>query len=144
MGRLVGVSIALSGILLAIASGCGKATNEVQVSGRATVDGVPIPSGAISFVDVGGTAATGGGIIKDGSYSATVLPGEKIVLVLGQKLVGQEPEYEGVPDSPMRDKYEVITPPAYDAAHLSPLKATISGPQDGLDFDLTGKPPTRR
>jgi hypothetical protein len=72
------------------------------------------------------------------------VPGEKIVLVLGQKLVGQEPEYEGVPDSPMRDKYEIITPPAYDAAHLSPLKATISGPQDGLDFDLTGKPPTRR
>lgn len=144
MGRFLGLGVALSGILLAVAGGCGKTSDEVRVTGRATINGEAIPSGAISFVDVGGTAPTGGGVIKDGSYTATVVPGEKVVLVLGQKLVGQEPEYEGAPDSPMRDKYEIITPPEYDAAHLSPLKATISGPQDGLDFELTGKPPAKR
>jgi len=123
---------------LAAASGCGEQRAEITVSGRVTVDGEPIPTGSLTFVDVAGSIPTGGGVIKDGLYTARVQPGEKIVLVLGNKLVGQEPEYQGVPDSPMRDKYEMITPAPYNAAHLSPLKATITGVQEGLDFDLDG------
>ncbi len=37
----------------------------------------------------------------------------------------------------MRDKYEMATPEAYNAAHLTPLKATITESQEGLDFELT-------
>lgn len=125
-------------ILLAT-GGCGEKSDEITVSGKVTVDGEPIPTGTVSFVDVGGSIPTGGGLIKDGLYTARVQPGDKTVLVLGNKLVGQEPEYQGVPDSPMRDKYQMITPEPYNAAHLSPLKATITGPQEGLDFDLDGK-----
>lgn len=122
---------------LVIASGCGKKTNEVEVSGKVTIDGEPIENGMITFVSTDGAIPPGGGAIKDGVYTAKVPPGEKIVMVLGNKLVGQEPEYEDVPDSPMRDKYETVTPEAYNAKHLSPLTASISGPQEGLDFDLS-------
>lgn len=130
-------SIALALLALASSTGCGEKKNEVTVSGKVTIDGESIEMGKISFVAADGATPTGGGVIKDGAYTATVAPGEKTVLVQGNKLIGQEPEYEGVPDSPMRDKYEMITPKAYNAAHLTPLKATITEAQEGLDFDLT-------
>ena len=130
-------SIALTLLTLACSTGCAEKKNEVTVSGKVTIDGEPIEMGKISFIAADGATPTGGGVIKDGAYVATVAPGEKTVLVQGNKLIGQEPEYEGVEDSPMRDKYEMITPKAYNAAHLTPLKASISGPQEDLNFDLT-------
>ncbi len=136
MYRLVKAGMILAILVLTLAGGCGGSNDEITVSGQVTIDGAPIPTGVISFVDTDPSVAAGGGPIKDGQYTATVTPGDKVVTVLGNKLVGQEPEYEDVPDSPMRDKYEMITPPDYNAAHLSPLKATITGPQDDLDFDL--------
>lgn len=130
-------SYILASFLLLSTIGCAEQSDEVEVSGNITIDGEPISQGTISFVAVDGIAATGGGVIKDGVYTARVLPGEKSVMVLGNKLVGTEPLYEGVPDSPTRNKYETVTPPAYNAAHLTPLKATITEPQDDLDFELT-------
>lgn len=76
-----------------------------------------------------------------GVYTARVPRGEKVVLVLGNKLVGEEPLYEEVPASPTRNKYEMITPEAYNAKHLSPLRVNISEPRDNLDFELSGDIP---
>lgn len=138
MNRFVyGLPLVLAALLAL--SGCGESVTEITVSGKVTVDGEPIPTGAINFVDPAGIIPTGGGVIKDGSYTAQVQPGEKVVMVLGNKLIGQEPLYEGVADSPMRDKYEMVTPEAYNAAHLSPLKATISESQEDLNFELDSK-----
>ncbi len=131
---LVFASVAVLG---AIGCGGGESVHEVEVTGSVTVDGEPIDQGAISFVAVDGVARTGGGVIKDGKYLARVAPGEKKVMVLGNKLVGTEPLYKDVPDSPTREKYEMITPPAYNAAHLTPLTATITESQENLDFDLS-------
>lgn len=125
-------------LLLVAAGGCGAdRVGGVPVSGKITIDGQPIPHGSITFVAADGGTPTGGGVIKDGAYTATVPPGKKIVLVVGSKLVGKEPLYQNVPDSPMREKYESVTPPAYNAQQLTPLKADITGPQEGLNFELT-------
>jgi len=124
-------------LLGVVGCGGGEAVHEVEVTGSVTIDGEPIDQGSISFVAVDGVARTGGGIIKDGKYLARVAPGEKKVMVLGNKLVGTEPLYKGVPDSPTRDKYEMITPPAYNAAHQTPLTATITDGPQTIDFDLT-------
>ena len=111
--------------------------HEVEVSGSATIDGEPIPNGSITFLAADGKTPAGGGGIKDGKYTARVPPGEKIVLVQGNKLVGQEREFPDKPDSIMRDVYKMITPPAYNAQSATPLKATIPDePVKGLDFDL--------
>lgn len=125
--------------LLCAGVGCsgGDRVHEVPVSGEVTVDGAPIPKGSITFIAVDGNTPAGGGVIKDGKYSAKVPPGKKIVLVLGNKVVGQTPADSTMPGSPMVDKLEMITPPAYNAQHLTPLKATITDePKDNLDFDL--------
>lgn len=127
------VSIALSG--------CAEKTTEVQVTGAVSINGNPIPNGMISFVDKAGTAPTGGGVIQDGKYTAFIEPGPKTVLVLGNEVAGEEPLYQGVADSPMRPIYRTLTPAKYNAAHLSDLTADITGPQDGLNFELTGNAP---
>ncbi len=135
MNRIVLSGFAL--LVMVALSGCGEKSSNVQITGKISIDGEPIPKGTISFVAADGETPTGGGVIKDGTYTALVPPGEKVVLVLGNKVVGQEPLYEDVADSPMRDSYEKVTPDAYNAAHLTPLKATITESQEGLDFELT-------
>jgi hypothetical protein len=137
MNRFAYSAVVVSLVGLLVSGGCAKKTQEVQVSGKVSIDGEPIGKGTISFVAADGATPTGGGVIKDGDYTATVPPGEKIVMVVGNKLIGQEPEFPDMPDSPMRDKYEMITPEAYNAKELSPLKASITGPQAGLDFELS-------
>ena len=118
-------------------SGCGSKSDFATVSGKVTIDGEPIGSGSIQFISADGATPTGGGTIKDGEYTAQVPPGDKVVLVVGSKVVGQEPLYKEMPDSPMREKLETLTPEAYNAAHLTPLKATITDSQEGLDFTLS-------
>lgn len=130
-------------VLLAalVASGCdpsGK-SSEVKVTGKITLEGQPIPNGSIMFLAADGATPTGGGSIKDGEFVASVPPGEKIVLVTGSKLVGQEPMYPGQADSPMREKFETITPPGYNAQQLSPLKASVAADKATMDFDLKKK-----
>ncbi|XZE45771.1 hypothetical protein SH467x_001024 [Pirellulaceae bacterium SH467] len=127
--------------ILGFISGCGSRNPELTISGHVTINGEPIEGGSITFVAEDGVAATGGGTIQNGKYTAIVMPGRKKVLVLGNKLVGEEPEYQGVPDSPMRQVFKTVTPETYNAAHLTPLTATIDKSEENLDFALTGDPP---
>lgn len=119
--------------------GCGpEKTKEVMVTGSITIDGEPLEEGSIQFVSVEGETPTGGGTIINGTYTAQVSPGAKKVLVLAYEVVGEEPEYEGVADSPMREVRELVTPEAYNAKHLTPLEATITdADMEGVDFELT-------
>lgn len=129
--------------LLSLGCSGGSTKNEVKVTGTVTIDGQPIEIGSVSFVSADGSTPTGGGNIKDGEYVAFVPPGEKKVLVLGNKLIGKEKLYD-TPDSPTRDMYEKVTPPEYNADHLTPLTATITDDQSGLNFELTSKVKARR
>jgi hypothetical protein len=133
--RLGGLAALVLGLAL---TGCGSDGIEtVEVKGNVTLDGQPVPSGTISFVAKDGAVQTGGGVIKDGAYVAQTPPGDKWVMILATKVVGQEQVYAGDPNSPMRDVTEQITSPVYNAAHQTPLVANIDGPKEGLNFELT-------
>lgn len=120
--------------------GCSsKTVKTVKVTGKITIDGNPIEQGSISFIEIDGKTPTGGGSIKDGTYIANVPPGNKKVTVLGTKLVGTEPEFADVKDSPMRNKYESVTPPDYSNVETTPLKAEIIKATNDLHFDLSSK-----
>lgn len=130
---------AAGAMLLFAGFGCAdeELVHEVQVTGNITIDGKPIPKGSISFLAVDRKTPAGGGVIKDGKYIAFVPPGEKIVMVQGNKLVGQEREFADKPDSAMRDVYERITPAGYNAQNVTPLTATIEDePEQQVDFEL--------
>ncbi|PQO35287.1 hypothetical protein C5Y96_09640 [Blastopirellula marina] len=122
---------------LSLVLGCGgPASTAVPISGTVSVEGQPVEGGLITFLSVDDTAPAAGAPIKNGTYSAEVEPGEKKVMVLGTKVVGEEYILKGVPDSGTRQKLETITHPNYNAKHLTPLTATVSGPSEEMNFDL--------
>ena len=134
MKQLSFALFACAGLLLA---GCGgPATTGVPISGTVTVEGTPVERGMITFLDEDDSKPAAGAIIADGKYSTTVEPGEKKVMVLGNKVVGQEYVLKGVPDSGTRDKLETTTHANYNARHLTPLSVSISGPSEDTNFDL--------
>ena len=121
-------------------AGCrAKKLITVTVTGKVTVDGEPIEKGSIMFMAEDGQTATGGGAILNGTYTAEVPPGKKRVLVSGGKVVGTEPLYEGVPDSPTREKLVSVTSTQYNHKETTDLEADITGKTENLDFDLSSK-----
>ena len=125
-------------LILAALVGCGGGDDGLhQISGQVSVEGTPIDQGSITFLSADGGTPSAGGVIREGAYQANVPPGEKIVLVLGSKVVGQTPIMTGVPDSGMRDALETVTHRIYNAKHLTPLRAEVSGDNASLNFELT-------
>lgn len=119
-----------------LAVGCGTSKNEFPVSGKISVGGEPIPNGAIVFYATDGATPVGGGTIKDGTYTASVPPGEKQVTVTGNKITGQAPMDPKMPGSPMVDTREDVVPAIYAQQSTTPLKATINGETKDLNFEL--------
>jgi hypothetical protein len=132
--------IVLFAVLVFTAFGCrGKAVKTVKVAGSITIDGKPIEQGSIKFMATDGITPVGGGSISNGIYVANVLPGKKKVLVMGTKVIGTEVLYKGVPDSPVRDKFEQVTPLIYNSFEKSPLEIDIISETGDLNFDLSSK-----
>lgn len=139
MFRLHNFTLVLGIACLSWVAGCGGGgkSGEVEVRGRVTVDGEPLEQGSVTFLAVDSDGAVGGGVVKDGEYVASVTPGEKIVMVIGSKKIGEKLRLEGVPDSGMEEEFETVTHANYNARHLTPLRASIEGPTEGLNFELT-------
>ncbi len=128
-------------LLVSTLVGCGSGTNELEVTGEVTINGKPLPEGSITFVAPSGDSQTGGGVIKDGKFIAIVAPGKKKVLIVGHEVAGEEPLYQGVPDSPTRKVLKPLTPIIYNSVTTTPLEADIQGKTDALKFELTGDAP---
>ncbi|ADB15746.1 hypothetical protein Psta_1063 [Pirellula staleyi DSM 6068] len=135
--RLGWLSLCFSLALLVTIAGCGDSSGEVIVTGNVTLDGNPIETGSITFLSEAADGPTGGGVIKDGKYEARVLPGKKIVMVIGSKVVGERLRLEGVADSGTVPDLRTITPPIYNTREHSPVRANIEGPASDLNFSLT-------
>ncbi|WDI41049.1 hypothetical protein [Bremerella sp. P1] len=133
---IVQLSIAIS-LSLPILGCSGEQTTAVPISGTVTVEGDPVEKGSITFISVSGNVPSAGAVILDGRYTAKVEPGDKKIMVLGSKVIGQEPEFEDDPNSSMRDVMKTTTHPNYNAKHLTPLATTIDKPTDDLNFVLT-------
>jgi hypothetical protein len=58
--------------LLALFVGCAENAKNAEVTGKVTVDGKPLETGAITFFPVDGMGTTAGGTIEAGEYSVPV------------------------------------------------------------------------
>ncbi len=86
---------ALVGLSLPFLGGCGGGTT--TVSGTVSLDGQPVKSGSIAFVDPEGKRNPAGAVIQDGRFQADVPPGKYRLELTGQKVVGQrtQKDFEG-------------------------------------------------
>src|SRR5262245_46426761 len=103
--------MALIGLLLT-GFGCGSVSEGI-VQGPVTLDGVPVATGAVTFVPMDGETATAGAMIKDGKFTATVPVGRKKVVLSAPKVVGQKKLYPTA-DSPVMDVTEEKLPARYN------------------------------
>ncbi len=117
----------------ALAAGCSRGVDGVEVRGRVTRGDKPVASGSIVFEPLEGRSRTAGGVITAGEYAlvgrSRVPAGEHRVHVLAIEATGRKVE-SGPPDPPgtfveetasVRESFSATVPP---------------GPPATLDFKL--------
>lgn len=128
--------------LLIVCIGCGSgAPPRASVSGRVSVDGVPVEDGSISFVPTNGnTGPTAGGSIVNGRYSIAAAkgpaPGWNLVVISGSKKTGKKVPSGVVPQA-IVDEIVSVVPERYHTD--STLNRELRPGVNTVDFELTAK-----
>jgi hypothetical protein len=125
-------------VLLLAAPGCNRGPDypSATVTGQVTIDGQPVPQGAITFSPQGADSGpVTGGPIEDGAYRCELVP-------LGQHTVtfiAQAAEPDTIVDQVTGTRHEVprnILPPHYATG----VEAEIVAGENRLDFALESQP----
>lgn len=124
--------------ILVISAGCGGKPSgppTVEVKGKVTLDGTPLPSGKIVF-DEGPSVPAAELDIVDGAYSGRVQVGPKTVRISAYKA---PPPQKGPPKGPGYDTMQVnILPAKYNTASKETREVKAGGPNE-FDFALSSK-----
>ncbi len=134
---LVAVTL-FSGLLLLAAPGCDRGPDypSATVTGQVTIDGQPVPKGAITFSPQG--AASGpvtGAAIEDGAYRCELVPLGKHTVTF----IAQAAEPDTIVDRVTGAKHEVprnILPPHCATG----VEAAVVAGENRLDFALESRP----
>jgi phage tail sheath gpL-like len=121
-------------LFLAVSAGCSR-SNQVEISGTITVEGVPVSDGSISFSAVDGSSPVEGAVIKNGVYRAKVTFGEKIVKVTGTKNVPAE-VYDEVSQKTYSTEDPIPVTASQYSTNDSPLRITAQKNGEVHDFDI--------
>jgi hypothetical protein len=113
--------------------GCGKGGPEgtIPVTGTVTLEGKPLPNGAVHFVQQGGTQTVMAKVAA-GKFSTHLWPADYGVAVTGDAQPETLDEKTGKLIPPQR-----MVPAKYMAADKSGLKATIDSAHRTVALDLT-------
>ena len=122
-------------LFLFLAIGCASKDDPVEVTGKVTFSGQPVTEGTVQF----NNATTGQGaeveLQSDGSYQATLPPGQYQVSINPPYIV--ENEGSGIPN-PKYKKVKNI-PKQYQSTATTDLKADVSRDKAQHDFAMTPK-----
>jgi hypothetical protein len=130
-------SFALIVILLALAAGCEK-SQDAQVVGIVTVDGVPLRLGTVTFHPASGGAVAYAQIDKNGRYC--VRTGTKNGLAVGEYMVTVVATTEPKPvDRGMDVAGDLITPARYANPQRSGLRVKVERGVNHVDLPLRSK-----
>lgn len=121
----------------ALASGCDD--DVARVSGLVSIDGAPVDQGVVLFRPADSKGPTAEAAIQNGSYSLSLTPGAKQVLIQGFKITGEvHPWGAGAPSAPVLKP--VVPERYYDR---SEIVVEIDADTDSLDFTLSSKSATK-
>ena len=132
INRVANAWIAFGILLLLLLSGCGA--RESGVSGKVTVDGVPLTSGTVVFYPQKNGAAAYGSIQSDGTYSIEtgasggLAAGEYVATVVAT--TKSEPGYQFG---------KLLTPIRYNKVETSDLKFSVKPGSNRIDLQLHSK-----
>lgn len=115
---------------LAFLHGCSPSGPPTYtVTGEVTYNGQPLSKGQISFMPKDGQVAPTGGVIVDGKYTLSSLPGDKHVEITASREEGQVDPAMG--KAPQRQ----YIPAKYNTATTLDANVTSGGPNK-FDFHL--------
>ncbi len=126
--------------------GCGddNALDRLAVEGRVTLDGVPLPSGAVRFEPIDGkaTAVGTGAVIVDGDYHIErqqgLCPGKYRVSVTSAQSDGATASAPSMDNDNAGNLPEERIPPRYNTQSELQIEVQREGPRR-FDFDLTSR-----
>ncbi len=122
------------GLILA-ASGCGdKSRAMTKVSGKVTLDGVPVNDGQILFRLTTGEQKGYEAMIKDGTYHLDCEPGDAKIEITAFRIVPGKFTTVNGPKEPVREMY---IPEKYNSK--TTLTRQLTGSSSELSFELTSK-----
>ena len=120
-------------LLMLTFAGCGMSSSPLcTVTGRVTVNGVPLEKGQIALMAKDGAVAPAGGAISGGQYRVQVLPGTKLVEISAMR---EEGPVDNVMGAPQQKQY---LPAKYNTATTLVMEVT-SGGANTFDFALEVK-----
>lgn len=154
-------AVALAFALLLTAAGCGRSLPPVApVSGRVTVAGKPVTTGAVWFYPSASGRPAIGQISPDGRYTLATFAAGDGALLGEHRVVIEAREIERTSAAPpkaaaelpadlpeevrremeagmlLREKVTWLVPEAYAAASTTPLRAAVKPGRNTIDFDL--------
>jgi len=109
----IAAAIALC-VLTGPLTGCNRGPTVGKVSGDVTFEGAPLKNGRILFTPIDGQSQPGGATITDGKFVAEVPVANMKVQINANQVIGKQPAYEGVPNSPMIDIVKELIPKRYN------------------------------
>ncbi|MDR3111182.1 MAG: hypothetical protein LBU65_16055 [Planctomycetaceae bacterium] len=115
------------------ATGCAPRQDGTKISGSVTLDGTPLATGQIQFVDKQ-TNEPIVIVVKDGKYSVPLKPGTKKVMVTSEKVIGKVPRDPNEPNGVMIEQVEQIVPVQFNAK--STLEIIVSDKDETHNFNL--------
>ncbi|MCL2120098.1 MAG: hypothetical protein FWH27_16900 [Planctomycetaceae bacterium] len=132
-------------LFLVFATGCsGKKKKEVTIQGTVTVAGKAVDAGLIQFIPVNQDGFEGGGLIRNGKFTATVPYGEMRVRFQGNEY--EKKDAEGNPlggevKTDANGMVTVIDPPSRRIIpdrywKDSDVRVTVENAKQKFDFDL--------
>jgi hypothetical protein len=126
-------------LILLVAAGCRARPKyaTATVSGKITIDGVPVPKGAITFTPLRGTTgASVGSEIKAGQYRCSLVPRGKLNVTFIAHAAEPTTMIEKATGA-TREVPRDILPPAY----ADGVPVEVTGDRSDLNFDLKSAGP---
>lgn len=133
-------------LLAALVSGCGQRLPAgPTVSGRVTVDGVPLEQGSILFVPVGREGTASGGLIAGGRYEIGgrgVALGVNRVEIRALRKSGRRIQAPVAKEGQLIDEEEEAIAEQFNSS--SSLSADVKPGSQNIDFAVTSRPPATK
>lgn len=135
----------LAGVLLVavglgLLTGCGPRSDRLAISGKVTLDGVPLDSGSIRFTSAAGQRLlASGALIRDGQYNVPeekgLRPGTYLVRITSPDLDAPPVMMPKTPSGPSFPVPPERIPPEYNVDSQQTIEVTIDG-DNHFEFDI--------
>jgi hypothetical protein len=126
-------------MLLVLLTGCGS--GKVSVHGRVNYDGQSVNEGTIFLEPADGRGPSNEAPIQQGQYDlSAVVPGSKIVRIIGYRKTGRLKETGSPTGEPLKiEEKEPYIDKSYNE-HSTLTRDIEPGKDQQIDFDLKSKP----